>query len=283
MSRATVDLQSIRFFLGYGLIFITQNLLTITLAAAVMIVDQPAAGAGGADPGPVRDRRRDEIQPDLPPGPAGGAAADRRTDRRGGGERLRNPHRQGLCPRGTPAPPLPARRRPGLRPEHLHDPRAGFLLAADRAAAADRDRPGAAGRRPRGDRRQPQPRRLRRLLHLRRDARRADAVARHGAGNGAAGRRLRQPHVRNPRPRTGDPEPAGCAGAAGGRRRRRAAQRHPPIWRPTGRNGPIRTEIGPSAEFGGTGALRRRSLGRGREDGGAGGAVGLREDEPGRR
>src|SRR6188474_1978415 len=36
MSRATVDLQSIRFFLGYGLIFITQNLLTIVLASAVM-------------------------------------------------------------------------------------------------------------------------------------------------------------------------------------------------------------------------------------------------------
>ena len=41
MSRATVDLQSIRFFLGYGLIFITQNLLTITLAAAVMIAIKP--------------------------------------------------------------------------------------------------------------------------------------------------------------------------------------------------------------------------------------------------
>ncbi|HEX5593847.1 MAG TPA: ABC transporter ATP-binding protein [Solirubrobacterales bacterium] len=41
MSRATVDLQSIRFFLGYGLIFITQNLLTITLAAVVMIVINP--------------------------------------------------------------------------------------------------------------------------------------------------------------------------------------------------------------------------------------------------
>ncbi|HET7484400.1 MAG TPA: ABC transporter ATP-binding protein, partial [Solirubrobacterales bacterium] len=41
MSRATVDLQSIRFFLGYGLIFITQNLLTITLASAVMIVINP--------------------------------------------------------------------------------------------------------------------------------------------------------------------------------------------------------------------------------------------------
>jgi ATP-binding cassette subfamily B protein len=41
MSRATVDLQSIRFFLGYGLIFITQNLLTIVLASAVMFALQP--------------------------------------------------------------------------------------------------------------------------------------------------------------------------------------------------------------------------------------------------
>ncbi len=41
MSRATVDLQSIRFFLGYGLIFITQNILTIVLASAVMFVIDP--------------------------------------------------------------------------------------------------------------------------------------------------------------------------------------------------------------------------------------------------
>jgi ABC-type multidrug transport system fused ATPase/permease subunit len=41
MSRATVDLQSIRFFLGYGLIFITQSALTLVLAAAVMIWLQP--------------------------------------------------------------------------------------------------------------------------------------------------------------------------------------------------------------------------------------------------
>jgi len=41
MSRATVDLQSIRFFLGYGLIFITQNLLTITLASIVMFAIKP--------------------------------------------------------------------------------------------------------------------------------------------------------------------------------------------------------------------------------------------------
>ncbi len=41
MSRATVDLQAIRFFLGYGLIFITQALLTIVLAATVMIIIDP--------------------------------------------------------------------------------------------------------------------------------------------------------------------------------------------------------------------------------------------------
>ncbi len=41
MSRATVDLQSIRFFLGYGLIFLTQNALTLLLAGAVMFAIKP--------------------------------------------------------------------------------------------------------------------------------------------------------------------------------------------------------------------------------------------------
>ncbi|MGN6665199.1 MAG: ABC transporter ATP-binding protein [Solirubrobacterales bacterium] len=41
MSRATVDLQAIRFFLGYGLIFITQSGLTIVLAAVVMLALNP--------------------------------------------------------------------------------------------------------------------------------------------------------------------------------------------------------------------------------------------------
>ena len=41
MSRGTVDLQGIRFFLGYGLIFLTQNALTILLASAVMIAIEP--------------------------------------------------------------------------------------------------------------------------------------------------------------------------------------------------------------------------------------------------
>ncbi len=45
MSRATVDLQSIRFFLGYGLIFLTQNAFTIVLAAVIMFVISPVLAA----------------------------------------------------------------------------------------------------------------------------------------------------------------------------------------------------------------------------------------------
>ncbi len=53
MSRATVDLQSIRFFLGYGLIFITQNLLTITLASAVMLAIKPCLALLALAPAPI--------------------------------------------------------------------------------------------------------------------------------------------------------------------------------------------------------------------------------------
>src|ERR1700759_4276486 len=52
MSRATVDLQSIRFFLGYGLIFITQTLLTIVLASAVMIFLNPLLAVLALIPAP---------------------------------------------------------------------------------------------------------------------------------------------------------------------------------------------------------------------------------------
>jgi len=38
MSRATVDLQTVRFFLGYGLIFFVQHLLTIVTVTAVLFV-----------------------------------------------------------------------------------------------------------------------------------------------------------------------------------------------------------------------------------------------------
>jgi ABC-type multidrug transport system fused ATPase/permease subunit len=41
MSRATVDLQSVRFFLGYGLIFLAQSAITILIAAVVMFALDP--------------------------------------------------------------------------------------------------------------------------------------------------------------------------------------------------------------------------------------------------
>src|SRR5215210_3736218 len=41
MSRSTVDLQSVRFFLGYGLIWLVQSALTIVIAAGVMIFVDP--------------------------------------------------------------------------------------------------------------------------------------------------------------------------------------------------------------------------------------------------
>jgi len=52
MSRATVDLQSIRFFLGYGLIFLTQNALTLALASAVMFTIKPDLAALALAPVP---------------------------------------------------------------------------------------------------------------------------------------------------------------------------------------------------------------------------------------
>jgi ABC-type multidrug transport system fused ATPase/permease subunit len=53
MSRATVDLQAVRFFLGYGLVFILQSLVTILVAAAVMIVVDPFLAAVTLAPVPL--------------------------------------------------------------------------------------------------------------------------------------------------------------------------------------------------------------------------------------
>jgi ATP-binding cassette subfamily B protein len=52
MSRATVDLQAIRFFLGYGLVFITQSALTIVLASAVMLWINPVLALCALAPAP---------------------------------------------------------------------------------------------------------------------------------------------------------------------------------------------------------------------------------------
>jgi ATP-binding cassette subfamily B protein len=52
MSRSTVDLQAVRFFLGYGLIFMAQSALTILIAAGVMIGVNPGLAAVTLAPTP---------------------------------------------------------------------------------------------------------------------------------------------------------------------------------------------------------------------------------------
>ena len=53
MSRVTVDLQAIRFFLGYGLVFIVQSGLSIALAAVAMFAIEPELAAIALIPVPL--------------------------------------------------------------------------------------------------------------------------------------------------------------------------------------------------------------------------------------
>src|SRR4051794_1069228 len=53
MSRATVDLQSVRFFLGYGLVFIGQSLVTVVVAGALMFSLNPGLAALTLAPMPL--------------------------------------------------------------------------------------------------------------------------------------------------------------------------------------------------------------------------------------
>src|SRR5215212_9406534 len=52
MSRATVDLQAVRFFLGYGLIFLVQSAITIVIAAIVMFALDAGLAAVALAPTP---------------------------------------------------------------------------------------------------------------------------------------------------------------------------------------------------------------------------------------
>ena len=96
MSRATVDLQSVRFFLGYGLIFFFQNILTVLAVTVVLLfVDWQLALIALAIT-PVLDRPRVPVQPRLAPGPARRPAEARRRRDRRRGEHRRRPRRQGV-------------------------------------------------------------------------------------------------------------------------------------------------------------------------------------------
>jgi ABC-type multidrug transport system fused ATPase/permease subunit len=69
MSRATVDLQAVRFFLGYGLVLIAQAVLTIVLAAVAMFAIKPGLAAISLAPVPfvilIADRYGRRSRPAL--------------------------------------------------------------------------------------------------------------------------------------------------------------------------------------------------------------------------
>ena len=211
MSRATVDLQSVRFFLGYGLIFILQNLLTILLAAVVMFVLQPSLAAITLAPVPLvilaaarygRHSRPalQEVQQRI--GELTAEAEESISGIRVVKAFAREEERRAeLHPQGH------AR----VRPEHVLDPAARVLQPDDLVPAEPRAGRGAARRRPPGRERLDQPGRVRHLQHLSADADVPDADARHRARHGAARGGVGQPRVRAARPRAA---PGAAAAAA---------------------------------------------------------------------
>ena len=107
MSRATVDLQAVRFFLGYGLVLISQAALTLVFAAIAVIVIDPLLALVSLSPIPFvvwiaqRYGRRarpalQEVQQRI-----GELTADVEETRR------RRARRQGVRRRGAPRAALP--------------------------------------------------------------------------------------------------------------------------------------------------------------------------------
>ena len=225
MSRATVDLQSVRFFLGYGLIFIVQSALSIVIAAAVMLALNVELALVALAPTPFvvwvayrygRQNRpaTQEVQQRI-------AELTADAEENIGGVRVV----KGFAQEERQYERFERQRRARVRPVDGLDAPARVLQPVHRLPAAARPRRRAVRRRPPDDQRHDLGRRLRRLLRLRDDADLADAHARHGARHGPARGRLRHARVRAARPRAAADRRARRAAAAGGRRARRAARR----------------------------------------------------------
>ena len=162
---------------------------------------RPRARGRGARADAVRRLDRVPLRPAQPAGHPGGAAAHRRAHRRGRGEHRRRARGQGLRAGAAPAAPLQQGGGPGLRSvDDLHAP-ARVLLAVHRLPPPARAGGAAARGRHAGDQRHHHGRRVHRVLRLRPDAHRSDALARHGARDGTAGRGERRARVRAARPR----------------------------------------------------------------------------------
>ena len=239
MSRATVDLQSVRFFLGYGLIFISQSALTILLAAAAMFALQPGLAALALLPVPfvvlvaARYSRRSrpvllEVQQKI-------AELTADVEENVSGVRVV----KAFAAEPSQLARFERTRRAGVRRVDARDPPARPLQPVHRLPAERRARGDPARRRAPGGVGRPHARRLHRLLHVPADADRPDAPARRRARAGPAGDRLGRAAVPDPRPRAGPVGAAGRAAAAGRPRPGRAARRDLPL-RDGARAGPAR-------------------------------------------
>ena len=153
MSRATVDLQAVRFFLGYGLIFILQSALTILIAAAVMFALDPKLAAVSLAPMPFviwvafRYGRLNrpasvEVQQRI-------AELTASAEENIGGVRVVKAFAQ----EDAPARALPVRRGARVRPVDGLHPAARLLFAPNRLPAPARPGGAAARGRQAGDQR----------------------------------------------------------------------------------------------------------------------------------
>ena len=191
MSRATSDLQTVRFFLGYGLIFIFMQAFTLIIVTGLMLWLNWSLALLALLVGPALlvvawrySRRSNPILIDVQQR-VGEVVGD------GRGERGRHPGDQGLRPRGRPHRAVRAHRDAGLRPQHGRRPPGGLVPAADGLPAHARAVRRAGLRGHPDDRRRHEPGRVRHLLPLPQHAHGALPLAggAGGAGPARGGRR----------------------------------------------------------------------------------------------
>ena len=204
MSRATVDLQSVRFFLGYGLIFIAQSVATILLAAVAMFILQPTLALISLSPVPfvvlIANRYGHRSRPAMQEAQQRIAELTADVEENVSGVRVvkafaQEDRQQGRF--GHSVQRVFDQQVYATRIQAFYNPMISFLPNL----GLGRDPP---VRRPRGDRRHAQPRRVHRLLRLPADADLADADARLHARRRAAVDGIGRADLPDPRPRATD-------------------------------------------------------------------------------
>ena len=138
MSRATVDLQGVRFFLGYGLIFFFQNILVVVSVTFILFFVQWELALLALAMVPfltaIAYRYSRISHPTAPRRPA---EARRRVDGRAG-EHRRRPRREGVRPGAGRGGEVQEALRGRLRPDDQGEPAASLLRAADLVRAHGR-------------------------------------------------------------------------------------------------------------------------------------------------